>query len=145
LLGLVPMLLVGEILAVASTVLLDAGGFLVVLAAGTALGLAVALGGIAVSMGALYPNFKADNAAKVATGPAGVLFMVIALTLVGVVLLLEAYPVYASLRAGALGVPVEPGARALSGVFLAAAAGVCVLAGLLPVRRAARTLWSRGI
>lgn len=144
-LGLVPMLLVGEILAVASTMLLDAGAYLTIVAGGTALFLAIGLGGIAIAMGAVYPNFKADNASKVATGPAGVLFMVIALTLVGVVLLLEAYPVYTWLRAEALGQPVPLGAWAISGALLFTAATICVLAGLLPVRRAARILWRRGL
>jgi len=145
LLGMVPMLLVGEILAVASTVLLDAGLYLTLVAGGTALFLAVGLGGIAVAMGAIYPNFKADNASKVATGPAGVLFMVLALTLVGVVLLLEAYPVYVWLRAEALGQPVGMVPWAISGMLLLTAAITCLAVGLLPVRRAARILWSRGI
>jgi ABC-2 type transport system permease protein len=145
LLGLVPMLVVGEILAVVSTILLGAGAYLTVMAGGTALFLAVALGGIATAMGAMYPKFDADNASKVATGPAGVLFMVIALTLVGVVLALEAYPVYVWLRSQALEQPVTMGSWAISGALLASAATLCVLAGMLPMRRAARILWSRGL
>jgi ABC-2 type transport system permease protein len=144
-LGLVPMLVVGEILAVASTILLGAGSYLTIVAGGTALFLAVGLGGIATAMGAMYPNFKADNASKVATGPAGVLFMVIALSLVGLVLLLEAYPVYVWLRADAMEQPVGATAWAISGGLLATAATACVLAGLLPMRRAARRLWSKGL
>ncbi len=145
LLGLVPMLVVGEILAVASTILLGAGAYLTIVSGGTALFLAIGLGGIATSMGAMYPNFKADNAAKVATGPAGVMFMVFALSLVGCVLALEAYPVYVWLRADALEQPVSTGAWAISGALLATAAVGCVLAGLLPMRRAARQLWSKGL
>ena len=144
-LGLVPMLVVGEILAVVSTLLLGAGTYLTIVAGGTALFLALGLGGIATAMGAMYPDFKADNAAKVATGPAGVMFMVIALTLVGIVLALEAYPVYAWLRADALEQPIGLGEWAISGVLLASAAGLCVLSGLLPMRRAAQQLWSRGL
>ncbi len=144
-LGLVPMLIVGEILAVVSTILLGAGTYLTLVAGGTALFLAVGLGGIATAMGAVYPDFKADNAAKVATGPAGVMFMVFALSLVGLVLALEAYPVYVWLRADALEQPVGLRAWAISGALLATAATACTLAGLLPMRRAARTLWSRGL
>ncbi len=144
-LGLVPMLVVGEILAVASTVLLGAGAYLTVVAGGTALFLALGLGGIATAMGAMFPNFKADNASKVATGPAGVMFMVIALCLVGLVLLLEAYPVYVWLRAEALEQPVGGTSWAISGALLATAAVTCVLAGLLPMRRAAHSLWSKGL
>ncbi len=144
-LGLVPMLVVGEVLSVASTSLLDAGGFLVAVAGGTALFLAIGLGGIAVAMGATYPNFKADNAAKVATGPAGVMYMVFALLLVAGVLLLEAYPVYIWLRSDAMGQATSLASRLIAGGLLAAAAGACLLAGLLPVRRAARQLWQRGL
>jgi len=145
LLGLVPMLVVGEVLAVASTILLGAGTYLTIVAGGTALFLAVGLGGIATAMGAMYPNFKADNASKVATGPAGVMFMVFALSLVGVVLAFEAYPVYAWLRADALEQAVSPASWALSGLLLAAAAAICLACGLLPIRRAAKLLWSRGL
>jgi ABC-2 type transport system permease protein len=144
-LGLVPMLVVGEILAVVSTILLGAGAYLTIVAGGTALFLAVGLGGIATAMGAIYPNFKADNAAKVATGPAGVMFMVFALSLVGLVLALEAYPVYVWLRADAMEQAVSFREWAVSGALLGTAATACVLAGLLPMRRAARSLWSRGL
>ncbi len=143
--GLLPMLAVGEILTVASSILLDAGIFLTVVSAGTAFFLAVGMSGIAVSLGAVYPNFKADNAAKVATGPSGVLYMVLALGLVAVVLALEAYPVYVWLRNDAMEQPLRLAEGLSIGLLLAAASAVCIAAGLLPMRRAANDLWQRGI
>ena len=45
-------------------------------------------------MGAIYPDFKTNNASKLAASPAGLLYMLTALGLVFAVLALEAFPVY---------------------------------------------------
>jgi ABC-2 type transport system permease protein len=141
--GLVPMLFVGEVLAVASTLILGAGSFLVVVAAWLAFWLAFGLSGIAVGLGAVYADFRLDNAARVAAGPAGLLFMVIATTLVFAAIGLLGPPVYLVLKA-----QVEDAAlRAVDLAFIAAglllSGGLCLAAAILPVRRAARILWSR--
>lgn len=141
--GLVPMLLIGELLAISATRILDAGPFLTAVAAWTAFILAFGISGVAVGLGALYPDFRLDNAARAAAGPTGLLFMVASLTLVALVIALEALPVYLFLRA-------LVGERALTGADLAgvvlpllAAGGVCAAATLLPIRHGARRLWER--
>ena len=63
---IVPMILVGETLAISSTMILEADAVLVGIAAATAFGLAFGISGVAVGMGAIWPDFKADNAARVA-------------------------------------------------------------------------------
>lgn len=143
--GFVPMVVVGELLSVLSSLILEAGAFLTVLSALSALLLAVGISGIATALGATYPNFKADNAAKVASGPPGVLCMVLSLGLAAVVLALEALPVWLWLKADALDQPLS--ALQWLGVVgpLLLAVAICLAAGVLPVRRAARRLWSRGL
>jgi len=141
--GIVPMLFLGETLALASTVILRAGPFLTVVAAGIALVLSFGIAGIAVGMGALYPDFKADSAARVAAGPAGVFFMVVALTLVFVVIAIEAIPVYLVLRADVNHEVLGTGAWA---GIVAAQLGVialCAAATILPLRMGASKLWDR--
>ncbi|MEC7946859.1 MAG: hypothetical protein VX265_04780 [Myxococcota bacterium] len=140
---IVPMILVGETLAVASTLILEADIVLVGIAAATAFGLAFGISGIAVGMGAIWPDFKADNAARVAAGPAGVLFMVMSLMLTFAVVTLEMLPTYLLLRA-------RLDVRALAGlewvgvvVPLLAAMALCVFATVWPIRRGARSLWER--
>lgn len=141
--GLVPMLVIGQILAVASITILEAGPFLLGVASWTALILAFGISGVAVGLGALYPDFRLDNAARAAAGPTGLLFMVAALSLVTVVILLEAFPVYLFLSMIVNDRVFTARDWALIVLPLAAAGVVCALATLLPIRYGARKLWER--
>lgn len=141
--GLVPMLVMGELLAVASTSILNAGTFLMAVAAWTALILAFGISGVAIGLGALYPDFRLDNAARAAAGPTGLLFMVASLALVALVIALEALPVYLVLAASVRETALT--ASAWAGVILPLilAGAVCAFATVWPVRYAARKLWER--
>lgn len=140
---IVPMIVVGETLAVASTLILEADLVLVSIAAATAFGLAFGISGIAVGMGAVWPDFKADNTARVAAGPAGVLFMVMALLLTFAVVTLEMLPTYLLVRAR-LDARVLVGAEWAGVVVpLLLAVSLCVFATVWPIRRGARSLWTR--
>ena len=141
--SILPMIFVGEVLAVANTMILGADPVLVAIAMGTAFGLAFAISGIAVGLGAVYADFKADNAARVASGPAGVFFMVTALTLTFVVVALEVAPVVLSLRATVEERPLETWEVFASVVPLVVAALLCVVATVVPIRMGARALWER--
>ncbi len=143
--GIVPMLILGEVLALVSCFILGAGVFLTCVAAGTALGLSFGIAGVAVGMGAMYPDFRADSAARAAAGPAGVLFMVMSLILVFVVISLQGLPVYLVLRAQANGVPLDGLEWVTSVVAFVGAAGVCVAAAIVPLRLGAKKLWAKGI
>jgi len=143
--ALLPMVVVGEILVLASGMLLDSPPALLALGAFNALLLAAGITGIAVGMGASFPNFKADNAAKVAGGPAGILFMVFALLLVGGVLLLEAFPVWLIIRYDFSQQAVTPVESGLAGLAIALAVILCGYATVAPIRRAAEGLWSRNL
>lgn len=141
--GLVPMLVMGELLAIASTSILEAGPFLMGIAAWTAFILAFGISGVAVGLGALYPDFRLDNAARAAAGPTGLLFMVASLFLVALVIAVEGFPVYVFLSS-------VVDARSFGvlqwleiGLPLLAAGGICVAATVLPLRRGARALWER--
>ncbi len=141
--GLVPMILVGQLLAIASTWILGAGLFLMVVASGTALFLAFGISGIAVGMGASFPDFKVDNAARAAAGPAGVLFMVISLCLVFAVIAIEAYPVYVILAAGVKERAITQGQWFGVAACFSGAAMLCIHALLWPMKVGAKRLWQR--
>jgi ABC-2 type transport system permease protein len=145
LVGLIPMLVVGEILAVASSHILRAGPFLTWVCAGTAFGLAWAMSGLGVAFGAVYPNFKADNAARAAASPAGALFMVIALCVAATVLAFEALPVYLWITAGVDKTPVTGWRWAGVVLPLLAAAIFCAQLAVRPIRFAAHRLWESGL
>ncbi len=138
-----PMIAVGQVLAVASTLILGAGPWLVGIASATALGEAFGITGIALGMGARWPDFRADNVARLAAGPAGVLFMVAALSFTFAVVGLEVLPAWLILRAGFEERPLTTGEWAGVALPLLAAAGLCVAAAALPPRWGARALWRR--
>ena len=137
------IVVVGQLLALVSCAILGASWQLTGLAAGGALGLAFALSGLAIGMGAIYPDFKADNAARAAAGPAAVLYMVAALTLVGVVLGLLAAPAWVLLAQQTTGGALTPMDQALAVGPPLVAGLLCVAATVLPIRMGARSLWAR--
>ena len=140
-LGFGPALLLGEVLVLSTNAMLNVDPLYGWIAAGNIAALAVGLTGMAVGMGALYPNFKADNLARMASGPGAILFMVVALTFVAVLIFAQALPVGMLLAAEYRG--VEPGLGVRAGLI---GAGLLVLvanvaAAVLPLRRGARALW----
>jgi ABC-2 type transport system permease protein len=137
-LGLVPMLVVGEVVVIGSGVLLQAPAELLALEALFTALLAWGISGLAVSMGAWWPDFRAETAARAASSPAAVFFMVVALVVVGVVLALLGVGVglwYTSYKV--------PHALAVVPVLMAAA--LCAACARWPLRRAAQALWDRGL
>lgn len=139
--GFAPMLFVGVTIIVASNVILGAPPAMLAIGAYTAVGLAFGISGIAMGMGATWPDFKADNAARAASGPAGILFMVASLCLVGLVLLLLAAPVVFILGGELSGVPFTGVQWAVSAVCVVATGLLCAFATAWPLRRAAPRLW----
>jgi ABC-2 type transport system permease protein len=110
----------------------------------TTIVLALGISGIAVGMGAMFPNFKADTAAKAAAGPAGILFMVASLSLIAAVMLLEALPMWFVLRSQFMGGSLSQQELLISIVAFALATALCIFAAVWPIRKAAKGLWSRG-
>ena len=137
------MLLIGELLACSSITILDAQSSLLWIGIATAALLAFGLSGIAVGMGAMYPDFRMDNASKLAASPAGMLYMVTALSLVFVVLALEAAPVYFLLASQIRQIPLSNPQLIVSIVCLLLVIVVCVFATLYPIHRGAKALWNK--
>jgi ABC-2 type transport system permease protein len=135
------MITVGLTVATASTVMLDTSGFFIGVAVWTAVGLAIALSGLAVGMGAAWPDFKADSAARAAAGPSAMMFMVLAIFFVGFILAIEAYPVFLILRQSLIDVsPSTVEWAGLVGLLLLAQA-VCVYTAVRSIRWASKRVW----
>ena len=133
--GLVPMLIVGEVVVVGSGILLNARVPVLVGEAILTVLLAWGISGIAAALGAIWPDFTSENAARAASSPAAVFFMVIAQVLVFVVLaffVLAAYVAFKGHYGGAIGLALCPVA-------------LCLFCGHWPPRRAAAILWARGL
>ncbi len=94
LVGALPVLAFGEVLAVASNLMLDtdpATRWLAVLDAGL---LAFAVCALAAGIGAMMPDFKAENPVKVAASFGGLIYMAGAVVLLVTVIGLQAYPTW---------------------------------------------------
>lgn len=139
--GLWPSLLLGEVLVLSTNAMLGVDPLYAWVAAGTIGLLAIGLSGMAVGMGALYPNFNADSAAQMAAGPGAILFMVLALLLVAVVVGIEAFPVGLFIARQYQG--IDPSAFLVAGLILSSLSVValCATAAWLPMHKGGIKLW----
>jgi ABC-2 type transport system permease protein len=90
----VPLFLLGEVLIIASNIILSADSYMMVLSSATILCICVGLVGLGIGLGALFPRFRFVSTAQIATSWGGVLYMIISLLYVGAVVTLEARPVW---------------------------------------------------
>jgi len=80
--SLLPLCALGFVLAVGSNLMLAAPPVLFVCSVGTIMLLTLSVTALGVGLGAMYPSFKAENVAKVAGSYGGVVYMIVAATLV---------------------------------------------------------------
>jgi len=90
--GLFPVLLLTGGLTIAGNQLLGVDPFLKVVAAVAIVFMCLALVGLAIGLGAIYPRFNADNATQVAGSYGGVAFMIASVFFVLVIIVLVGWP-----------------------------------------------------
>ena len=138
--GLVPVLLLTEILIVSGNELLGVDPFLKRMSAVAVFFMAFALVGLACGLGARYPRFAADNPSQVAGSYGGVAFMILAVLFVLVMIVLLGWPsstyLFAQFRNRALTTTQE----ILIGVMFTAAAALSIATWLLGMRTGVRAL-----
>jgi ABC-2 type transport system permease protein len=83
-----------EILVIFSNLFLQVSPFMMILSTITIFCLVPAVVGLATGLGAIYADFKSENPVQVVTGFGGLLFMILSFSLIAVVIILEAGPVY---------------------------------------------------
>jgi ABC-2 type transport system permease protein len=130
--GTVPLLLVALPLIVITNLVLDATVFVLVLTTATMVGVTCALTALALGFGALYPNYETENVAEIPTSFGGLLFMMAAVTYLGGVVILEAWPVYLFLASRLQGGEAEVSAVPLV-LGVAGAAALTAAAVVLPL------------
>ena len=104
-----PMLLLGEALVVLTNYYLNVTSFMMVLSAATMFLLTFSIVSMAMGFGAIYPRFKHENIAQVSMGFGGLSYMIVSAVLTGVVILIEAWPVYMIFMAQKKGVEISMG------------------------------------
>lgn len=126
--GLMPLLILGEVLVLATNTYLRVMPFMMWLSGLTLFGMSFSIVSLGLAVGAAYPNFDADNAARVAAGVGGLLYMILCMSFIGVVVVLEAWPVYVLFSSWLRGDAVSAGAW--SGIVISLVSVVIVNAGV---------------
>jgi ABC-2 type transport system permease protein len=137
-LGTLPLLILAIFITVATNLLLEASGFMMAVSVGTLVLFTFAASAMALCYGAYYPKFDTENAAQIPTSFGGLVFMMSAISLLGVVIAVEAVPVSSYLRARQAGdqLSLLPELLASGAVV----AGLCIAATVVSLRLAVRKL-----
>lgn len=138
--GLVPVLLLTEVLIVAGNELLGVDPFLKRLSAVAIVFMAFALVGLACGLGARYPRFAADNPSQVAGSYGGIAFMILAVLFIIVMIVLLGWPSSIYLFAQVRSRPLSGGQELFIAVMFIAAAVVSVATFVLGMRAGVRAL-----
>ncbi len=131
--GTVPLLVLALAITVFTNWLLHTTPFMMVVATVTIVLYTLAASALALSFGALYPQFGTENAAQIPTGFGGLVYMMSSLSLLALIIMIEAVPVTEYLRDQRYSqnpVGVTPQLVA-AGIAVVA---VCVAATLIPLR-----------
>ncbi|MCF8068456.1 MAG: hypothetical protein K9L30_07725 [Desulfobacterales bacterium] len=91
---LFPLLILSEILIIATNLMLHVTPFMMWLSVITILFMTPGVVALGIGLGAAYPDFNAESPVQSVTGFGGLLFMVISAGFIGVIIILEAGPVY---------------------------------------------------
>jgi ABC-2 type transport system permease protein len=93
-----PVVVLGEFLVIASNIILGVEPFMMVLSTITVLLFSLSLTAMGVGLGAVYPRFSYENAAEIAAGFGGIIYMMLSLAYIGLSVVIEARPVYVYFR-----------------------------------------------
>jgi ABC-2 type transport system permease protein len=131
----VPLVVIGEILIVVTNYILDVTVVVWYASVITMALMVMAICGLGVGLGARFPRFHAENPTKVATSFGGVVYMVVTMSVIALVILLEAAPTgiyfYHTLYRGEA---ITPGQWVYIIVASALAAVIMLVATIAPMK-----------
>lgn len=132
--GVLPLLILAVALTAGTNIILQVGAFMMVLSLVTITIMTFAIASLALGFGAMFPRFETDNAADISTGFGGLLFMMTSAGYLGVVVMLEAWPVYSVLNSRFRGQPLSGGQITSLSFGLALALIISVAVIVFPLR-----------
>lgn len=136
----IPLIILAEILIVSSNLLLGVSTFMMILSIITTLFLVPAIVGLATGLGAVYADFKSENPANVVTSFGGLLYMILSFSLIAVVIILEAGPVYRIFMADLKGQGLSFIQIIWAVLSFSLALLICVFAIIYPIHRGEQKL-----
>lgn len=107
-----PLVFLAEILVISSNYFLGTDNYIMVVSAGTIFFITLALTGLGTGLGARYPCFIYENPSEIGFSTGGIIYMLCSLTYIGLVISLEARPIYLHL-ANKLNLVPPPGNEVL--------------------------------
>ena len=135
--GTIPLLVLALILVFATDVMLQVSGFMMAVSIFTITMMTFAIAGLALGFGALFPKFNTENAAQIPTSFGGLVLMMTSVVLIGVVIILEARPVYQFVGARMMHLDPDPSAMWLG---FGGATAVCLATTFVPIRIAVKRM-----
>jgi ABC-2 type transport system permease protein len=135
--GTLPLLLLALAIVGTTDYLLQVTSFMFAVSIFSITFMTLAIAGLALGFGTMFPQFETENAAQIPTSFGGLVFMMTAIALIGGVIILEAKPVYSYLTAKAFGGEASPVEMI---VGFGAAVVVCAATTLVPIEIALRRL-----
>jgi len=126
----VPLTIISVVLSITTNLVMGVRTDMMYLFVGSSMAMALALTGLNLGMGAVYPRFDYDNEAQIPASSGGVATMIISLAYIGGMVVSLASPVY-RLFATPLGMKALTRSDAMFGLLMA----VClsILVGLVPI------------
>ena len=124
-----PLLVLTELLVVATNILLKVTPFMMVLSAATTFFAVPAIVAMGIGLGAAYPDFKAENPTQTVTSFGGLMFMILCAGYIALIILLESGPVYHLFMANMDGRPLTTH----TWIWAVAAFGLCLVSSLAAV------------
>ena len=103
---LLPLLLLTELLTIATNLLLQVSPFMMALSSITLLFITPGVVAIGIGFGSAFPDFSSENPSQTVTSFGGVLFMLISTAFIGAILLVEAGPTYTLFISNLKGTPL---------------------------------------
>jgi ABC-2 type transport system permease protein len=138
--GLVPVLVLAETLTILSNEFLGVAPLLKIVDATAIFFMTFALVGLAASMGAQYPRFRAENLTQVSGSYGGIAFMVAAVAFIVVEIALIGWPTMTYLWFDYHGVRIPTSRWVLMGAMLSLALALCIATFWTAMRRGVRAL-----
>ncbi|HEX9022096.1 MAG TPA: hypothetical protein VF903_12640 [Nitrospirota bacterium] len=132
--SLIPLVVLAETLIVLSNTLLKVTPFMMVLGVVTVFLMTFGITALGVGLGAVFPRFKYENAAQIPTGFGGIVYMLATMMFIGVVLALEAWPVYRIFSVLATGSAITAAGWASIVAPFAVAAAVNIAVVIIPMK-----------
>jgi ABC-2 type transport system permease protein len=136
--GTIPLVVLALAITGLTNSLLRVSAFMMAVSLVTIVLYTVAVSALALAFGVFYPQFGTENAAQIPTSFGGIVYMMASLSLLAVVIMIEAVPVTAQLRAWQRGEHLTATPEILIAGALVLA--LCAGATLIPLRLSARRL-----